>query len=50
VTDHLTDELVTEHDVTVGVVEGAAGGVVDGEIGMIHEVDVGGADRRAERA
>ena len=48
VADDLADELVTHHDVAFGVVQRASGGVVDPQFRVIHEVDVGGTDRRAE--
>ena len=49
VPDHLADELVTEHDVAVRVVQRPAGGVVDAELRVVHEVDIGGADRGGQR-
>jgi hypothetical protein len=48
--DDLAHEFVAQHDVAIGVVQRAAGRVVDGELGMIHEVHVGRADRGAQRA
>ena len=50
VTDDLTDELVTHHDVGLFVVGGHAGGVVDRLVRMVHVVDVRRTDRRAEDA
>ena len=49
VPDDLPDELVAHHDVAVGVVERSPGRVVDRHLGVVHEVDVRGADRRAQR-
>lgn len=48
VTDDLSDELMTQHDVTVRIIERSAGRIVDPEFGVVHEVDVGRADRGAE--
>lgn len=50
VPDDLAHEFVTEHDVALGVVQRAAGRVVDREFRMVHEVHVGRADRGAQRA
>jgi len=49
VTDDLAHELVPHHDVAVGVVQRSPRRVVDRELWMIHEMDVGSADRGAER-
>lgn len=48
VTDDLADELVAQHDVTVRVIERSAGRIVETEFGVVHEVDVGRADRGTE--
>ena len=45
----LANELMTHDDVAVGVVQRAASRVIDGKFGVVHEMDVGGADRCAER-
>ena len=50
VTDHLTDELVTHHDVELRVVRRQTSGIVDRLVGMVHVVDVRRADRGAEDA
>ena len=49
VRDDLADELVPHDDVAVLVVDEHAGVVVRDELGMVHVVHVGRADRRAER-
>ena len=49
VADDLAHELVPHHNVAVGVVQRPPCGVVDRELGVVHEMDVRGADRRAER-
>jgi hypothetical protein len=50
VPDDLTHEFVAEHDVAFGVIQGPAGGVVDGKFGVVHEVHVGSTDRGTQRA
>lgn len=50
VPDDLTHEFVTEHDVALGVIQRAAGRVVDGEFRVVHEMHVGRADGGAQRA
>ena len=45
----LADEFVTEHDVAIGVVQRPPGGIVDAEFRVVHEVDIGRADRGGQR-
>ena len=48
--DDLADEFVPEHDVALRVVQRTPRRIVDGELRVIHEVHVGRANRRAQRA
>ena len=49
VPNDLADELVAEHDVAVRVVQRTTGRIVDGQLGVVHEVHVRRADRGAQR-
>src|SRR6202011_1733788 len=48
--DDLADKLVAENDVAVGVIERAAGRIVDPHLRVIHEMHVRRADRGAQRS
>lgn len=48
VSDDLADELMSEDDVTVRVIQRATRRIVDPELGMVHEMNIGRADRGTE--